>query len=506
MSATHITSEHNTLAQIEELCRHPRETEWIEFKENNADPAEIGEYVSALANSAALNGKPHGYLVWGVRDGDHALVGTHFDPYTKKVSNEELENWLHRLLSPQVSLRFVVTGAVGEAGEPTRRLVMLEIGAATHSPVRFRGEEFIRVGSYKRKLKDLHEKERQLWRTFERTSFEDGIAASGLSQSEVLAQLAYGAYFDLIERPLPDGASAILSVLEEERLAVRTGAGLWSITNLGAVLFAKDLANFGPLGRKATRIIRYTGTGRVHTRMERVIAGGYASTFETTLDTIRAHLPTNEFIGEALRKSVPLVPDLTLREIVANLLIHQDFAVHGAGPLVEIFDDRIEVTNPGEPIVDVARFLDLPPRSRNEALASLLRRLNICEERGSGVDKVVTLCELYQLPPPLFEVTGSSTRVVLFGPRDFRQMDRNDRIRACYQHACLRYVNRELLTNESLRARFGFEPSNSAQASRIIRDTIDAGLLLPDDPKAGKKGMKYRPYWTATAEERPRAS
>ena len=90
-----------------------------------------------------------------------------------------------------------------------------------------------------------------------------------------------------------------------------------------------------------------------------------------------------------------------VRELVANALIHQDFSVTGAGPMVEIFDGRIEITNPGEPLVDTRRFLDNPPASRNEALTSLMRRFDICEERGSGIDKVVAEVERHQLPAPL---------------------------------------------------------------------------------------------------------
>ncbi len=94
-----------------------------------------------------------------------------------------------------------------------------------------------------------------------------------------------------------------------------------------------------------------------------------------------------------------MFPELAIRELVANALIHQDFSVTGAGPTVEIFDDRIDITNPGEPLVDTQRFLDTPPRSRNEALASLMRRARICEERGSGIDKVVLEVELLHCRP-----------------------------------------------------------------------------------------------------------
>lgn len=141
------------------------------------------------------------------------------------------------------------------------------------------------------------------------------------------------------------------------------------------------------------------------------------------------------------------------------------------------------------------RFLDSPPRSRNEALASFMRRIGICEERGSGVDKVVFQTELYQLPAPLFETTNEHTRSVLFAHRDLKSMEKDDRIRACYLHACLRYVQRDQMTNTSLRKRFGIDEKNSATASRLIREALEVGVIVPLDANAGRKYMKYLPWW-----------
>ena len=90
----------------QELCKLPYETEWVEFKENNANPEEIGEYVSALANSAVLAGKAFAYMLWGVQDGCQEIVGTTFVPATTKVGEEELENWLLRFLKPKIDFRF----------------------------------------------------------------------------------------------------------------------------------------------------------------------------------------------------------------------------------------------------------------------------------------------------------------------------------------------------------------------------------------------------------------
>lgn len=206
-------------------------------------------------------------------------------------------------------------------------------------------------------------------------------------------------------------------------------------------------------------------------------------------------LPRNEVVGEALRKDVPMYPELAVRELVANALIHQDFFMKGTGPMVEIFSDRMEITNPGVPLVATDRFLDSPPKSRNEALASFMRRIGVCEERGSGVDKVVFQTEYYQLPAPMFEVTNEHTRAVLFAYKALNDMDKSDRIRACYLHACLKYVNREFMTNSTLRDRFGIEPKNSAIASRIIKDTLEEALVKSVEDDMSRKHRKYVPMW-----------
>jgi ATP-dependent DNA helicase RecG len=274
-----------------------------------------------------------------------------------------------------------------------------------------------------------------------------------------------------------------------------TDSGRWNITNLGAILLAKKLADFRSLRRKAVRVIVYKGNSRIETLREQEGTKGYASGFEGLIDYINTLLPSNEVIGMALRTTVPMYPDLAIRELVANALIHQDFFITGAGPMIEIFADRMEISNPGEPLVDTKRFLDTPPRSRNEALASFMRRIGVCEERGSGVDKVVSQTEFYQLPAPDFEATGENTRAVLFAHRLLTKMDKTDRIRSCYLHACLRYVTRNHMTNTSLRERFGIEPHNSSTASRIIKETLEAKLIQPYDESASKKFMKYVPFW-----------
>lgn len=349
---------------VRELCRLPAETSWVEFKLNNAIPDEIGEYISALSNAAALDGKDSAYLIWGIEDGTHHIVGTTFDPDTARKSAEPLENWLVRLLLPRLHFRFHKVEIDGCA------VVILEIPRASQSPTRFSGTEYIRIGSAKQALKDYPERERALWRVFDRTPFEEQIAEKNLDGADALALLDVHAYFELLNAPLPTDAAGVLARLADDRMLIRSDAGLWSVTNLGAILLARDIRRFPGLMRKAVRVVVYDGKGRIKALREQEGIKGYAVGFSKLVDYVNARLPHNEVVGRALRKDVPMYPELAVRELIANALIHQDFAVTGAGPMVEIFSDRMEITNPGVPLVDVSRLLDSPPRSRNEALAS----------------------------------------------------------------------------------------------------------------------------------------
>jgi predicted HTH transcriptional regulator len=277
-------------------------------------------------------------------------------------------------------------------------------------------------------------------------------------------------------------------------------AGGYNITNLGAILFAKRLDSFPNLKRKAVRVIRYKGSGRIETVKEQEGSKGYAAGFEGLVDYVTGMLPTNELIGRALRKDVPMFPNLAIRELVANALIHQDFFVSGAGPMVELFEDRLEITNPGLPLVDTNRFLGSPPKSRNETLASFMRRVGVCEERGSGIEKVVRQTESYQLPAPLFETPNGFTRATLFAHQDFEEMDMGDRVRACYLHCCLLYVNHKKMNNSSLRERFGLSSEKIKAVSRIITKTAEMGLIVNPNASESRRHTFYVPFWSQSGD------
>ena len=149
----------------------------------------------------------------------------------------------------------------------------------------------------------------------------------------------------------------------EWRLSLRTnaatliskrGAG-WAISNLAAITIANNIEDFPLLDRKAARVVQYSGNGRTNTLRERQFLTGYAIGFEDLIDYISTLLPRREEIGKTFREELPKYPEIILRELIANMLIHQDFSEPGTGPMVELFDNRVEITNPGRPIIDSRR-------------------------------------------------------------------------------------------------------------------------------------------------------
>ena len=474
---------------IDDIQASPKESEWVEIKENNSKPEEIGEYISALANGAAYMGQSKGYLIYGIKNETRAIVGTTYQPKLEKVNNEEIENWIAHQLSPRID--FIIHETIINE----KRIVLFIVDSAGNTPVKFKGIAWIRVGSYKKKLADHPERERKIWQNTHNRFFEDKTALSGISDDEVLKVIDYPSVFKLLEFPLPENKSGILEKLSEEKIINKRGAS-YDVTNLGAILFASDIKHFSTLSRKAPRVIFYKDNSRLNAIKEKVLTKGYAAGFENLIDYINANLPVNEQIGEALRIDTPMYPPIAVREFLTNSLVHQDFSIGGTSVMIEIFYDRIEITNPGKPLIDTLRFIDHAPKSRNEQLASMMRRMNFCEERGSGVDRAIGQCEFYQLPAPDFAGYDDFTRVTMFAPQAIRQMDKEDKIRACYQHCCLQYVTSEKMTNETLRKRLNIAQKNHSIASRIIAETVNAGYIKSyNEDNSSRKYAKYIPNW-----------
>lgn len=441
----------------------------------------LAQHICAFSNM-----KGGGLLVFGVND-DASLFSV-----TKEESAEiikTLGNIAKNNLSSSITIEHWTTEYKGHA------LLFIHIPEQVDKPTYLRGKEI--WDSYTRSagqtVKMSRSQIKSLIADSQGISFEQRIAKENVNTEELLLLLDYTKYFEMLGKDIPNEKTTIARRLEEFGLCNKTEEG-WNITNMGAILFAKNISEFEGLKTHSVIVRKYAGSNNRDLLSEQVGRLGYVVGFEGLVDYIM-RLTSVEDIG-IVRKMIPAYPKIAIREFVANALIHQDFAIEGMQVVIEIYNNRISITNPGAPLHDVNRLLDLPPQSRNEILAQAMFLLGICERRGSGIDRAVEAIESMLLPAAKITKGENHTRVFLFTQKDLSEMTKQEKIDACYQHACLVYEDSRSINNQSVRERFGLDKNQSSVASRIIADTLEAKKIkISDENIISKKYATYIPYY-----------
>jgi len=465
-----------TLDQIDLWLNVNSETQNLEFKEAKTqyDNEKLYKYCVAIANEGG------GFLVMGVTDKKPRKV----------VGSAAFKNPIEMASKLFKAIGFRVD--IEEIQHPSGRLVVFIIPARPNGTAyHYKGAYLMRSGEELIPMSEDHL--RKIFAEGQPNWLEEA-ALSDASAQDIIQLLDTQSFFDLLNLPYPSNQENVIARLTEERLIQQTAGG-YSISNVAALLLAKKLQSFQNISRKAIRLVVYEGDSKLQTKLDVTGEKGYAVGFQGLVQYVMSQLPQNEVIEDALRKDTKLVPDVIIRELLANALIHQEFELTGTSPMIEIYANRVEISNPGEPIVPVERFID-GYQSRNERLADLMRRFGICEEKSSGIDRVIESAEILQLPAPEFLVSFRRTIVVIHGPRSFKNMDRSDRVRACYQHCVLQWVLRKQMSNQSLRQRFGVSEGSGNAISQIISATVEQNLVK-NDPTApdSKKYARYIPAW-----------
>ena len=478
-----------TVRQLTESLRPlPQEPNELDWKESlSPNKRRLTEHLSAMANLAG-----GGTLIFGIDNKDAKAIG---------VKNAEMEtitgqlaNLAREALEPKVRLDHAV---IEWEGVP---LLLMHVMESAVKPVHLRGKDiehsFIRSGGSTRSASRqeigtmmLHSKSLR---------WEELRAGLLMPADEVIAKLEHERILNLLERPSPTTTNELLAWMEAERLVERVDDAGFYVTNFGGIAAARKLADFEDLARKTVRVVIYKGLNKAVTEREYEGSRGYAGAFQGLLRFLGTILPQSEIIQKALRKKVTIYPEVALRELIANALIHQDFSLTGTGPMVEIFADRIEIRSPGSllPSKKTDRLIGTQPESRNEFLAKAFRRYKICEERGSGLLKAGLEIERYGLPPLRFEDGENYFKVTMYAPRTFAQMSARERIDACYQHTVIRHLSSGAMTNTSLRERLKMPEKQRAMVSALIKETLNERLIKRSDPESTSlKFSEYVPYW-----------
>lgn len=396
------------------------ELDWKAGLSPNRD--QLAKHLSAFGNYP--NG---GFLVFGIHDCTGIPAGIEAPLINSIVG--KLASLGRDALEPSLAIDHAVLDYQDSS------LLFIHIPEQSVKPVHLRGKSiehaYVRSGGTTRKAS--RQEIGTLLLNSQNPRWEELRASRLLSAKDVLSRIDVAAICALLPRPEPPSAEEAVEWLVNEKLVLRDGDG-YCITNFGAMAGARDLRHFNTLERKRIRVVRYQALNKTEAIGEVVIDKGYAVGFEGLIDHLKQILPHSEVIQKALRREATVYPEIALRELIANALIHQDFTVTGAGPMIGIFSDRIEFTNPGRllPSKKPDRLIGTSPESRNEVLASAFRRYWICEERGSGFQKVITSIELFGLPPVRFQEGENAFTVTLFAPRKFSQMSQAERIEACY--------------------------------------------------------------------------
>ena len=478
---------HNPVALLKSLCALPRETGWVEFKENNFNCDSVGQYVSALANSAMLEKKEAAYLVFGVRDDTHEIVGTSVDLLGEHVGTDAFMFWLTKYLEPRITVQ------VEQLEYDGKRVEILCIAPGYQQPVKFKRIPYIRIGSSQQPLSNYADRERELWQITSGFSFETSTLDEHFSSAELSEAFSIKALLSKIGGRSDDVPEA-LEDLAARGLIKDDMQGKFAVSTLLAISCGRDARRFPLFEGKTVRVIAYKGKDKLTALDDHEGRRGYLTTFSALLDYIMGRLPSVEQMLHGVRTKVYGLPERSIREFLANAIVHQDFTQPGR-PLVEIFKDKVRITNPGIPLVSVDRFIATPSKTRNPKFAKMMRDAGLCEERGSGVDRAIDEIERASLPPPLIEEVEGATVVTMFMARKFADMSAEERQRACFQHACLAFERSEPMSNSSLRSRFGLSARQYTTVSNIIADTIASGRIKPLNDDQANRSARYVPYY-----------
>jgi len=391
-------TERERIALIDRLRALPTETEWFEFKRNRHEPQQLGEYLSALANAACLAGQPLGYLVFGIDDATHDVVGTDFDPYaTKAKGNQDLLPWLAAGLRPNTGFEPHVVA------HPDGRVVLFEIGPANGEPVGFYGTPYVRVGTSKTELGKHPEKARALWTRSSDWSAEVCAAAS-------LADLDPDAVAKAREQFVvkhPGQAATVagwddMTFLNKARV-LKQGA----VTNTALLLLGRpeSATLLSPAVAKISWILKDACNRELdyeHFGPPFLLVGDRL--LKRIRNLIVRALPSGTLFPQEIAQYDPWV----IREALHNASAHQDYRRQGRIVVVE-FPDRVLVTNVGDFLpgdVETVIRQDAPQALyRNPFLADAMVELNLIDTQGGGIKRMFETQRRRWFPLPDYDLS-----------------------------------------------------------------------------------------------------
>jgi len=387
-------------ALIDALRAEPHETEWLEFKCNNKDPERIGKYLSALSNSACIKNKKYGYIVWGIADKTHDVIGTTFKPHTIKKGNRILEAWLAQLLSSHVHFD------IFEYDYEGKPVVIFRIDATTNIPVRFDGHEYIRVNSELQSLAKYPERSRQIWSRTQEDWSAQPVDQATLGDLDAEALVAAKEAFK--EKHQNDTFYAEIDGWDEWTFLRKAGLAVGRQLNRAAVLLLgtpESASLLSPFVARITWIIKDDDGIELDYQH-------FAPPFLTNVDRLFArirNLTIRELPGGTLFPvEISQYDNWVIREALHNSIAHQDYALCSRIMVVEQPDGLLFV-NAGRFIpgsVETVLHQDAPQQHYpNQQLSDSMVHLNMIDTIGSGIKRMFSVQKKRYMPMPDFDLS-----------------------------------------------------------------------------------------------------
>lgn len=406
------------LSVLQRLLDQPREQATLEFKSNWDLADDIGEYISALSNAAALNGHDRAWMVWGVDDATKAIKSTTFDPFTQKVktdkpgSNQQLIMWLQFMTQPRADFQF------HEVTHPDGRVVMLEIHPARSAPVAYKQVRYIRINSNKVKLSDHSDKEARLWALLGLKDDWTGEVVPGATLDDLdpealtAARLRYTEFCIRGERDARRHEAIRKEIANYSPETLLNKARITKqgrITRSALLLLGKDeAAHFlSPVDAKISWVLRDANNDTVTSHpfgMPFLLATDRV--FERIRNVTLDHMPD----GTLFPTPVQQYDAWVVREALHNCVAHQDYLLSGKINVVE-HPDKLVLTNLGQFIPQSVEWMlehqSPPEHYRNQWLIDGMIRLRMIEQAGSGIRRmfVTQRDRFFPLPDYTFDVS-----------------------------------------------------------------------------------------------------
>lgn len=376
---------------------------------------------------------------------------------------------------------------------PDGRVVCFIIPQAEGLPVNYEGVYYTRIGAQTKHMPALELQ--RLMAESKPARWLDEICLSGLTPLEVMNLLEVHRFYQMMKAPWPGDLDEVMQGLAAEGMLVPEQTRKeYAITKMGMLLLAKSFEGCpDDIAWKSVRIVKYKGKSNTDDILfDETFDKGLATGFDGMVDKAMSRMESHYERKGSQRHVIDFVPRDAVRELLANAIIHRDFNV-AKKVLLEIFSDRVKITNAGQSLTAPERMID-KNQTRNMKLLEVMSKCGLSEDLGSGIDKVVEAVEYRHAPPPSFESQEGATEVTLYSEKF--KMEREHLRVACYQHCALKHVRKQFMTNSSFRERLNLDEASARTVSKILSGLVEKKIIKKvSDNGDSKKYARYVPYW-----------